>query len=529
MSEVIQNPTWQDISALITDYDVTQMKQQGLDLRCYEQVSALGHKIYYYMGYKLMPLGNPWPDDWIATYNNWLINGMPRDAAHQAQIVAEKNAALAQAGNRVRKDINQLNDTEKQKLKDAFQGLMARDPQTLSEYDPNALCYFSLAAKHWYPVPTFCQHHIYGYLPWHRWQMLDFENALRSVPGCEDVTLPYWNIETGEFPQLISEAPFNDYTFPIGVYPDYYNPPTDVGNQGTTTERYPQFAQIPNYSPEMVERYRARVNRCISNARTAPKFAEYNGIKDYKYDTSYQIIRAHDLGHNGSGPTMANQDIAAFDPIFWFFHCNWDRLWWEWQGSRNATNLEDFQKTLEDSDDQRWLIDPQMSISDPFGNSNSDSIDINQLGISYTTPEPILKEVEEFALPLAMGPSWRDRNEGQSTRSTFTLTKENLNRVSLRVKGVNRIKVPGSFWVVLYLGGEEVGRDAFFQSTFSGNCENCVAQAKVNFDFVFDRSHLTDADGNPKEIKVEVINAITGEVMPFEAIGNPTINIRMLH
>ncbi|NER29679.1 MAG: tyrosinase family protein [Symploca sp. SIO1C4] len=517
MSNVIQCPTWHDISKMITDDDVREMKNHGLDLRCYEQVSALAHKIYYYLGYKLMPPGRSWSDAQITTYNNWLINDMPKDAAHQAQIIDERNAALATADRRVRKDINQLDSTEKEKLKDAFQWLMDQDPKTEADYNPNALCYFSLAAKHWYPVPTFCQHHIYGYLPWHRWQMLDFEDALRSAPGCQDVTLPYWNIETGEFPQLISEPPFKDYTFPINVYPDYYDPPTDIGKQGTTTERNSSF-QGSNV-----------VNQCINNARTAPKFSQYNGITNYKYDSSSHIMRAHDRGHVGSGKTMANQDIAAFDPMFWFFHCNWDRLWWEWQSSRNATDLEGFKETLESCDDQKWLIDPQMSISDPFSKKNSDSIDITQLEITYTRPEETLEKVKDFPLPLAIGPSWRDQNDGQSTLSTFTIAKENLNRVSLRVKGVNRIKVPGSFWVVLYLGGEEVGRDAFFQSTFSGNCENCVAQAKVNFDFVFDRSHLTDVEGNPKEIKVEVISAITDEVMPFDAIGNPTINIRMLH
>ena len=77
MSEVIQNPTWDDISAMITDTDVNAMKAQGLDLRSYEQVSALAHKIYYYVAYKLMPKKpfEPWSDEMIATYNNWLING----------------------------------------------------------------------------------------------------------------------------------------------------------------------------------------------------------------------------------------------------------------------------------------------------------------------------------------------------------------------------------------------------------------------------------------------------------------------
>lgn len=515
MSNAIANPTWDDISKLITDHDVTQMKAQGLDLRDYAQVSKLAHKIYYYLGYKLMPLGAPWSDDQIATYNNWLIAGMPKDAAHRAQLAASRRAAIAAAGTRVRKDINALSDEETKQLKAAFEWLLSRDPQTPEAYDPETRCYFSLAGKHWYPAPTFCQHHIYGYLPWHRWQLLDFENALRAAPGCADVTIPYWDIEDGQFPALFDEAPFRDYTFPIGIYPESYSPPVDTGKKGTTTQRYAAL------------RGSDTINRCISNARTAPKFDEYNGITGYQYNTTQHIMRAHDLGHNGSGRTMANQDIAAFDPMFWFFHANWDRLWWEWQSSRNATNLTGFQQVLASDDDQRWLTDPQMAISDPFGRHNADAIDLTALGISYG-PTAAAQRPAPINAPAAMGPAWND-GRGNTNKNVFTLSAKNLALVSLRVKGINRIKIPGSFWVVLSVGGVEIGRDAFFQSTFSGACENCVAQSRVDFDFVFDRSHLQAADGTPRKVQVDVINAITDQVLQFDEIGDPTINMRLLH
>ncbi|MDQ2707547.1 MAG: tyrosinase family protein [Actinomycetota bacterium] len=37
------------------------------------------------------------------------------------------------------------------------------------------------------------------------------------------------------------------------------------------------------------------------------------------------IWQAHDAGHPACGTTMSTPDAAAFDPIFWFFHANWDR------------------------------------------------------------------------------------------------------------------------------------------------------------------------------------------------------------
>lgn len=45
------------------------------------------------------------------------------------------------------------------------------------------------------------------------------ENALGSVPGCKDVTLPYWDISDGQnpLPKWIWEEPFDSFTYPIDV------------------------------------------------------------------------------------------------------------------------------------------------------------------------------------------------------------------------------------------------------------------------------------------------------------------------
>lgn len=176
----ISHPTWDDIKPMLKS-GIGCMKNMGMDLSNYEQVKALAHKIYYYVGYKIMPKHQEkWSDDWLATYNNWLIDGIPKDEAHRAQIVANGKSAIQQTGNRIRKDIAALSDEEIKKLKKAFKGLMERDPKNQADYKPDKKCYFSLAAKHWFPAPTYCQHHMYGFLSWHRWQILDFENALRS-------------------------------------------------------------------------------------------------------------------------------------------------------------------------------------------------------------------------------------------------------------------------------------------------------------------------------------------------------------
>ena len=79
----------------------------------------------------------------------------------------------------------------------AFRGIQALPPD-----NPNS--FFHLAGLHGLPFrgpgttdPNFwggyCWHASVLFPTWHRSYMLTFENALRSVPGCQDVTLPFWD------------------------------------------------------------------------------------------------------------------------------------------------------------------------------------------------------------------------------------------------------------------------------------------------------------------------------------------------
>jgi hypothetical protein len=66
-------------------------------------------------------------------------------------------------------------------------------------------------------------------------------------------------------------------------------------------------------------------------------------------------------------------DIAAFDPIFWFFHCNWERLWWAWQMREQATTLAAFRQTLENADTD-WIDTPPFDELKPFQETTMSSL-----------------------------------------------------------------------------------------------------------------------------------------------------------
>ena len=46
----------------------------------------------------------------------------------------------------------------------------------------------------------------------------------------------------------------------------------------------------------------------------------------------------------------------SYDPVFWFYHANIDRLWLQWQQNVQGTTLTGFSSTIDG--DASWLSDP---------------------------------------------------------------------------------------------------------------------------------------------------------------------------
>ena len=129
---------------------------------------------------------------------------------------------------RVRKNILNLSDTERDKLIEAWRNLQAKLPD-----DPNG--FFVIAGYHGQPFRGpgygktawwggYCHHGNVLFPTWHRAYLLCLEDALRRVPGCENVTLPYWNQMQSEgsgdnervVPRIFTDK---TYTFSTGGAP----------------------------------------------------------------------------------------------------------------------------------------------------------------------------------------------------------------------------------------------------------------------------------------------------------------------
>ena len=99
--------------------------------------------------------------------------------------------------------------------------------------------------------------------------------------------------------------------------------------------------------------------------------------------------------------------------------------------------------------------------------------------------------------------------------------------VSVRVKNINRMNIPGSFVVHLLADGKPIAKRAFFQPNAPTACATCAKQGLVNIDFRIDQKKLVDRQLSVA-IEVPSLASKGGARFPLSAAGNPTVNARFL-
>ena len=492
----VANPTYMaDIRHFFETIDIDHMRNYGINLATYEGVKFNALRVYFRTKEGTMPpeASRKWSEARIETFYNWMRNGYPRGLVAPEAVVPE-SILPDTPDTRVRKNLADFEPGSKdiETLKRAFSGVMALKPD-------NSNSYFAVAGIHWLPGPGFfCRHHENAYNPWHRSYLMIFEDALRSIEGCGDVTLPYWDITAKEIPSALFEEPFDTYTIPQELctltgfcYPKDY-----------VTIRYGAARILANIAARGIPQN-------IADALGHSHWERFNGWDAGR--TQDGIIRAHDNGHVACGTTMQNQDVTAFDPIFWFFHANWDRLWWKWQQDFGATTLNAFKTHIAGSTD--WLDDPVLNKLPPFSQTTAETINLSNFNVSYEHPK-----VEEPSASTAL-------HHG-SLRAASAFAVEPSRKASIRIKDVHRLEIPGSFDVILRIDDKVIGTQAFFQATEPKHCETCRHNELASFDFIVEQSAL--ASGTV-QVSIEHLQPDgTTQPFPHSACGNPSVNIRLL-
>jgi hypothetical protein len=487
----VASPTYMaDIRFYFRPEDVDHMGAKGFDLATYDGVKSAALAIFAHTA----PPSPDMPPDaegqWSAersqTFKNWIINGFPLGSAAPGDTGPASGPEGGTPAARLRKDAASLSPPEIDALKTAFNGVMNRDPSALDSY-------FALAGIH--SLPQFrCLHHENRFNPWHRVYLKLFEDALRSVPGCQDVTMPYWDIRT-PMPALLQEAPFASYKLPQDPGATAHPPAPGVFFPFTTRRNSPgDFAQF------------LTAFGVIDDIDTSLKQSLWGSFNDGGYqDFSMQ---AHDGAHGAIGPTMAEPRVSSYDPVFWFFHCNIDRLWLSWQRRVKAETLTAFKSTI--TGDTSWLSAPFNALP-PF---------------PATADQTIAFEIAYDRLDLPAHEEAPLENMSGNVEAVRSFSIRRSSPVSVRVKDIDRLGIPGSFAVTLLGDGEPIAKRAFFQSQAPRDCENCRDHRLVNIDFRLDQEQIFD---RKLSVEIEVLyDEETGRRFPLSQAGNPTVNARLL-
>lgn len=200
----------------------------------------------------------------------------------------------------------------------------------------------------------------------------------------------------------------------------------------------------------------------------------------------------------GANGDMGENNTAGLDPIFFFHHCNVDRMFWLWQvknghtdsldiikGFPGTTNAQGQGPAVGQSDNENLTLTTPLK---PFQHKN---------GVLYTSNDVINSETQLGII----------YSKGSFADSRITKIKAMTNTKKLQVSGINREQIRGSFLVLAYadLNGKEIflGSHSVLSRWNVANCENC--QNTLDVEAFFNLSDkLTDEEIKQAHFRVEI-------------------------
>eukprot|EP00401_Gymnodinium_catenatum_P083219 CAMPEP_0117551868 /NCGR_PEP_ID=MMETSP0784-20121206/49411_1 /TAXON_ID=39447 /ORGANISM="" /LENGTH=527 /DNA_ID=CAMNT_0005348917 /DNA_START=110 /DNA_END=1693 /DNA_ORIENTATION=+ len=486
---------YRDIMKNLSDGD----EAFAFDLWNYDEVRKRAAKVYDVLNSGFMPK-EPYPKftpTEVSLVRTWITQGYQKGTPPPANLKIS-SLKTTSSPTRLRKNIETVvqDPIEFGRLKDAFRRLLADDES-----------YRRIVQIH----ADYCYHNSQLFFPWHRPYIILFEDELRRVAQDDTITLPYWDFTSGKIPDVFFEAPFNHFSskseFPSAKY--------DEATQTYVTQRNSAKDISDGYTDEKVAEH-------TRFGYAQPIWERFTGWYPRTSTLKKATMNAHNQGHNQVGVTMQNSLYSPFDPIFWFYHCNWDRVLWGWQTNFNAIHRDNFAQRL--MENGNWLTEGGGLGLVPFqilSNYEVQAVDQNDqhlcaasvdvldntlFGVAYDN----IPNVEISDTPLRI-------SAGIAVHLPFNLSDHAL----VEVNNLNRIEIEGNFNVSLYADGRLLDRLSFLQATQPRECPNCVSRQIVNFEFT-----VLTADITGKALHVKITNASDGsEIDPF-TIGVPEIVVK---
>jgi tyrosinase len=202
---------------------------------------------------------------------------------------------------------------------------------------------------------------------------------------------------------------------------------------------------------------------------------------------------------DGANADMGENDTAALDPIFYFHHCNVDRVFWLWQKKNGSTdkleiipefpgtNTVDSQGPTAGFVPNTWLtLDSPLT---PFHKTGSDR---------YFTSKDCINIEKQLGLTYSSGSL-------EEPKQSHLLAEENSTQI-MRVSGINRAPVRGSFLINAYarIGNERylIGTEAVLSRWSVKYCANCQTHLEVKAFFGLERFHTSLLEDASYEVEV---------------------------
>lgn len=227
----------------------------------------------------------------------------------------------------IRKNVRNLTADELTKLRQAHKLIMARSDNQGYQY---------IAGRHGW-LDQYCEHapttdemgrQVDLFLPWHRAYMYHFERYLQIALSDNDLAAPWWDWHDSRFDseglpttysqERVDRQPNPLYSFKMDIRGKTRTPPQRNVRVNRNTIR------------------RVGVEWTLSGIRSLAvarrvDIPDLYGISDYSQFSEGLRGIWHNLIHGYVGGDMANQNLAAYDPIFYPHHVNIDRIWYIWQ------------------------------------------------------------------------------------------------------------------------------------------------------------------------------------------------------
>lgn len=278
-----------------------------------------------------------------------------------------------------------------------------------------------------------CQHATWYFPPWHRIYLIALETQVRADivarGGPSDWALPYWDYFGQNPPNQFNIPPaFQEHNFPPAaslpptVPPDIPGSPNPLyvaaryGPNGDGNIFVPTAAGIGAnpQDPSSDFSFGPVTFDCMSDTDItqfgggATGFSHFDSSTGDLENNPHNMVHSYVGGQQGNDPSgepglMSDPLMAGLDPIFYFHHCEIDRLWAIWNvtlGNSNPT-------------DPNWLYGPttqgqpdfQMPINGVWRNFTPSQVtDLSQLSYTYddlNAPAGLVQAAQAFSSRLA--------------------------------------------------------------------------------------------------------------------------------